>query len=442
MKDIESYFPFENIRPQQTEVLRKITQAFSSGKRFVIVEGPTGFGKSPVAIALSRYYESAYIATPKKLLQDQYYNDFPHDMSLLKGKANYICSKQQGRLFEDLNCEEASCTSGTDNAQLMLRQCKKEECCPYIKARIEAIDAKTTLFNFANMLAHMAFNKDMWGQRDILIVDECHLLEDCLDSYAEIKLTKWMVTKTEKFFARRSFKTIADVEDFLPDILFYLKERKKELKNFLGDPDEDDKHEEVEVEEEEEVEAEAEYNDSRERMLISEFKKVCAALSKIRTYYFLRKNEIEVVVEEIEGGFCIKPLSVAHLNKLAFTGGERVLLMSATILDPAIYAESLGIKEDEYEYVSVPSTFPVENREIMYAPVGNMKASDIDATLFKMNKTITQITSSYRIANSLAKYVKPTSRLLVQERGQNQNELLQRHTESNRPTVLVSPSMV
>ncbi|MGB6527514.1 MAG: DEAD/DEAH box helicase family protein [Candidatus Nitrosopolaris sp.] len=46
-------FPFQTLRDKQSFVLKEIVTAFASDYRHIILEAPTGFGKSPVAIAVA-----------------------------------------------------------------------------------------------------------------------------------------------------------------------------------------------------------------------------------------------------------------------------------------------------------------------------------------------------------------------------------------------------
>ena len=46
-------FPFPTLRDKQSYVLKEIDAAFTSGYKHIVLEAPTGFGKSPVAIAAS-----------------------------------------------------------------------------------------------------------------------------------------------------------------------------------------------------------------------------------------------------------------------------------------------------------------------------------------------------------------------------------------------------
>ncbi len=71
-KEITPYiknFPFLELRNSQGQVLNEIDEAFSSGFKTVIIEAPTGFGKSGVAIASALTLGSSYILTSTKNLQ-------------------------------------------------------------------------------------------------------------------------------------------------------------------------------------------------------------------------------------------------------------------------------------------------------------------------------------------------------------------------------------
>jgi hypothetical protein len=83
-------FPFPILRERQSYVLKEIDTAFASGYKYIILEAPTGFGKSPVGIATALTFGSSYICTSNKDLQTQYCRDFPFVKSA-KGKNNFMC---------------------------------------------------------------------------------------------------------------------------------------------------------------------------------------------------------------------------------------------------------------------------------------------------------------------------------------------------------------
>lgn len=87
---LQSYFPLPTMRGKQQKILLEIEQALKSGFKHIFLESPTGFGKSPVAIALARYLGSSHICTATKDLQNQYSRDFPF-IREVKGKSNFPC---------------------------------------------------------------------------------------------------------------------------------------------------------------------------------------------------------------------------------------------------------------------------------------------------------------------------------------------------------------
>ena len=88
--DLIENFPFKEIRAKQLEGMKQIAQAINDGYRIIVLEAPTGFGKSPVAIALGRTLGSSYICSATKDLQSQYTKDFPFLRSV-KGMSNFDC---------------------------------------------------------------------------------------------------------------------------------------------------------------------------------------------------------------------------------------------------------------------------------------------------------------------------------------------------------------
>jgi Rad3-related DNA helicase len=127
-------------------------------------------------------------------------------------------------------------------------------------------------------------------------------------------------------------------------------------------------------------------------------------------------------------------------------------MMSATIVDKTTFCSSLGIKNEEAAYLSIPSPFPVENRPIHYLPVGAMSKNAIDSTLPKLAEVISLLlekhkndkgiihAANYKIARYIQENLK-TDRLMIHD-STNRDEVLKRHIQCDEPTVLLSPSMM
>jgi hypothetical protein len=88
--DFAANFPFDHMRKNQFIVFQKIVNAFNGGYKFVILEAPTGFGKSPEAVTIALTLGTGYILTATKDLQAQYKRDFPF-IRTAKGATNFSC---------------------------------------------------------------------------------------------------------------------------------------------------------------------------------------------------------------------------------------------------------------------------------------------------------------------------------------------------------------
>jgi Rad3-related DNA helicase len=114
--------------------------------------------------------------------------------------------------------------------------------------------------------------------------------------------------------------------------------------------------------------------------------------------------------------FKLIPVMVApYGNRFLWRHAKRFLVMSATIISAAEMAESLGLRLPWGE-VTVPMTFPVENRPIVIAPVVSMTYRNMQdpATFDVMARAIVNVSrnhpgervlvhcNSYRIAKELA----------------------------------------
>ena len=114
-----SSFPYAHYRPGQKEAIDAARDAFAAGSRFVVIEAPTGSGKSGIAVTMAREADSAYIVTAQKLLQDQYVRDFP-ELALMKGRANYPC------LIAPTHAAAAPCLAGLlPECRLPLLHCQR-----------------------------------------------------------------------------------------------------------------------------------------------------------------------------------------------------------------------------------------------------------------------------------------------------------------------------
>ncbi|HKO64275.1 MAG TPA: helicase C-terminal domain-containing protein [Candidatus Nitrosocosmicus sp.] len=230
-------------------MLKDISDAFNSGYRYVILEAPTGFGKSAVAITLALSLGSSYICTSTKDLQTQYSNDFPY-VKAAKGKNNFPCLLKQD-FVDNGTYQCGTCAFSNSNecyhttveyGHCMTNEFFKEDGCKYrtfakdytrlnertkdekiyidndtkqhyqkqyaewlpisqLKVQREwqpceyfnqlniALAASHSIFNYSNFLAFLPYNKRL-SERELLVLDEGHLLETEIVKFRGLSISK------------------------------------------------------------------------------------------------------------------------------------------------------------------------------------------------------------------------------------------------------------
>jgi Rad3-related DNA helicase len=183
---IGDHFPFcDGIRTAQAKALAAIERARDHGKRFVLLELPTGTGKSAVAIAAANWASTwgngAYILSPQKALTAQYMRDFGNlGLVELRGRASYRCEDFQ------TDCEVGGGLRGRNGA-VCLR-------CPYKIAKDEFVSQKVGVTNFDYFLAETLYSGQL-PRRSMLIIDEAHNLEQKVLGFTDFEISPFTLQK-------------------------------------------------------------------------------------------------------------------------------------------------------------------------------------------------------------------------------------------------------
>lgn len=167
----------------------------------IIIEAPTGVGKSILCIFIASYFRGrSYILTSDKMLQQQYEDfvnkvlktnsaslDLQHKhfakFQVLRGRDNYHCTQ---------NLQPFSLGTCQENGLSIKQACDTLPCakkCPYIVARQMAIESQCAVLNYAYWLTLMNITgSNKFDYRDVTIMDECHKLDDVLASFMDISV--------------------------------------------------------------------------------------------------------------------------------------------------------------------------------------------------------------------------------------------------------------
>lgn len=417
-------FPFPNFRPGQGQALDRAREAFAAGKRFVVIEAPTGAGKSAIAVALAREARSAFVLTNQKILQDQYVTDFP-DLALLKGRANYDC------LVAPTHAAAAPCIAGQ-----RFPACDE---CPYFTAKDVAMAANVTTLNYAYFLAELNYAGG-FRERDLLVLDEAHNAEGALMGFVQVFVSEALLLRAGIDLPLPPNLGDDYQFDFAERLLPELKRRAAEVDAQMGDDS---------------LQSHAGVERLRvKQWLDSQIERVTLLLE---TQY---GGDVDWVVERFRssGGQSIafKPVEVGPLaQQFLFSYSDRVLLLSATILDAGAFLRGLGIDPDDAEVISVPSTFPPQNRPIVVRPVAKLTRFHLEKALPKLVDAITELAlrhedekgvihaHSYKITNYIAQNLPDEVRwrVLTHADASGRDATLAKHLTEDAPTILLTPSM-
>jgi ATP-dependent DNA helicase DinG len=239
------HFPNFEYRPQQVDMLRAVTEAFSKGHH-LLVEAGTGTGKSmayliPAALWAMHNKCRVVISTNTINLQDQLINKDIPDLAaalgfdlgaaVLKGRANYLCPRrlENMRRRGPADADEMRVLAkilvwlqetktgdrgeinlnGPSEREVWMRLCAEDEgcnlenCmrrtggnCPFNQARQSAQSAHLLVVNHALLLADVASGNRVLPEYDYLIVDEAHHLEDATTNALSFRVTQSDVDRT------------------------------------------------------------------------------------------------------------------------------------------------------------------------------------------------------------------------------------------------------
>jgi ATP-dependent DNA helicase DinG len=354
-----SYFPLPEARGSQKLVIEEVEKAFQSGKKIVILEAPVGSGKSAIALTFARQSQNCHIITPRKSLQDQYYEDFKDDLVLMKGRGAYPCTMDSSlpaynkvirhiktgmvvspRLGED-NCANAPCRNSKSIWEICTE--KNNKPCPYQVAIEVAQESPIVVHNIHSFIFQTNFGLK-FEKRDLMIIDEAHEIENTIRGF---------ITKKMSVNAVLEASDIPDLRNVNEWCDFFLTDR------FVPEETASDRHRK-EVDETFQSERDEYINRVEILRLNHEY---------YGESFTVRRAEIRRGFDVTGTSFEFIPHSIGNAgHRYLFDYGDKVLLMSGTIYDKDLYCKCVGINPLDAYFIRIPSTFPVANRKIYLKP--------------------------------------------------------------------------
>lgn len=448
---IDDCFPMESFRKGQKEAIEQIVNAFNDGKRFVVLEGPTGSGKSAIGKTLANMASKACYITSQIMLQEQLIKDFGvkgkfkkgAPMVHLTGRSNYKCvyaeiadlpsDKKEKIAKKCMDCSMGYCKlkgkSMCDECVTIPEDKLSGNKCPYWAQVDKFLGAKIGLMNFKSFLYQLSYSGYFMDYAtDLLIIDEAHNSEGELLDFVEISFSSEMLFKHIRVKLPEHNTPDEYAEWFIQsNIVKLLREEANIAKaqERLGDADE-------------------------MVHLAHKIKKFCDDEDGRDNWVIKKEGSGKRLKVQL------KPIFVdEYANKLLFERSDRILMMSATILDAEVVAESLGIDKSDMEFIRMDNNFPAENRPILYMPIGSMSYRNKKETLPVLVEAIDDILESHENDKGIihthnfsnAEYIlnnckkETRNRLLFQKYYPSKAEMLEDHENSDDPTVLIAPAL-
>ena len=445
----EKKFPFSEIRPKQQNIINKINN--NPDKRYIIIEAETGVGKSAVAVTACKDGNKGYIVTSTKQLQNQYMSDFYNQsITSVKGRNNYRC------YFEDrLTCNNGYCLINHKQST----ECKKEHLCPYYNARNRGLKSDIFLTSYKYFLK-ATDNPNTFLPRGTVVFDECHLLESILVESFEITLSlkdldnKYNILDSAELQDAVRLSNTSVLKDGytkeneewinkIYNLLNYKKNIKfeeiKEQLGIVGDP---------ETLTEEEMDLIIEEND--------DYVQIDRLCRQIKGFLVSKNINEDWIIEPLEDGLLLTPLNVQYIfkNEIEKMAKDRIIFMSATILDIKGFIKTFGLDEDDCLVIRCESDFDPDKSPIytLQNCSTNYNALKDEKNLQKIKDEVEKILEKHKnekgiihTGNStISKYLKDNikgDRLLVRYDNIQNNDIINFHNSTKKPTVLVSSSL-
>lgn len=408
----ENTFPFEKMRDVQKNLFERLDVYLSNPEiTDIIIDAPTGVGKSGIAIAAMLHLGSGYLVTANKALQNQYVNEFSW-LSDLRGRSNYRCNT-----YEGFDCKNSPCQKSKDSR----KECSQEGSCDYGKAKYNALEeSQFSLMNMHTLVSYGIYARNSIKPRRSLIIDEAHSFPEVIASSVglslRLKSLKQLGIKYIPVYENPTF-----YRSWLTDILKSIQEEEIELED-------DDSQLEEKI-----------------KYILTQLDSDNLALD------FERDNVDATVITALK----LYPVRVEQYYQGIQQLGDIRIHLSATILAYETYCNMLGIESKNVAILRLGSPFPKEIRPIyVNHAVGGISAKTVHSLMPSIVNKVDYIMShysdykgiihgtTYAICNALYSGLsrEARARVIFPKSSREQQECLRRHAESTN-SVLLSPSM-
>lgn len=388
-------------RPGQRETITKIIE---SPIDTVVIDAPTGSGKSLIALGTARAtLAKTFIVTHTKSLQDQYIDEGGDLVKSIRGKNNYLCVLPIWDRWEATTLGVTKFTT-VDNAPCAVGyDCAYRDRCTYFMAKRAAVQAPISIHNDAYWVLE-ANTVGEFSNAGYVFFDEGHLVDDVLTRWAgmeilpEFGMPTGTTARTWRSWAKEVL--VAAGSGPVAGVERVKWERRMRDVQRLADLD----------------------LDSGTRWVLD---------------------------WGVRDGARVRPLWPVGFRETLLKG-SKLVLMSGTILDHEMFAETVGM--GEHEYIKLPWTFPKESRPVFYRPAAAVTRTNQEAAAPNLARVVDHVMDTHRgekgvihcrsfnLGEAVARELKHKN-IIVHTRGMDRARVVRQFKEGKNGEWLISPSV-
>lgn len=447
VEQVPDYFPVDMpVREKQAKALGFVQRALDRGYRDIVIEAPTGIGKSLIGAAVCFWAGNSinakglegqpggYYLVTQKMLQDQLEEDFEHFKDNFKGASFLLKSAT------DYECQQfGNCMVGRSMKEKNGCSLAKERLCNYMLARQWFINGQMSVTNYPYFFTERTFIGQL-PKKKVIIADECHTLEGQILGFVEMAVSAENIREWAPGVNMPQMEDKLDFCDWLEDKYLPVAEEVMDTKMEVMQARPDDRRAQVEF-----------------QKIQTHIGRIKSAINTITDnpknwVYWQEFDESGWVKQSVA-----KPLQAApYTAKLIKDSAPVRVYMSAYPGPKDTFCSVMGLDIEKTAWVSLASTFPVANRPVHMRLIGSMGMKSIKDTLPRVLREISAILAkhhdqkglihchSYKIGNEIYSALAMTphgQRILFARNAGERSSLFEQHAKSKEPTVMLSPSM-
>ena len=326
---------FKGWREGQEEAVEQAVDAFNAGARTVLLDGPTGVGKSWIANGVrARLGVTTTYSCHSLALQDQWQKDFS-PYPVLKGRSNYpITWPGTPRWITAGDCTWTK-------AEPDCAWCPAKNVCPYEVAKNRALSAPYRCVNHPYLVTESRHVGRF--EHPLLIVDEAEMLEGAI--LGQVSVTFPGKLRAELDLGQPKFVTKEDsIKEWLSDVVVPALTR--DVRKYP--------------------------RTSTERKIV---RARDAAQNRLdQTLFVLSSFDDGWVFDRSSEAWALRPVWASHWGaKWVGERAERILAMSATLISGTQVAMDLGLPQPHVT-INVGGGFNPELRPVYLAPIADLRS--------------------------------------------------------------------